>query len=94
MKLLHAYKSTPFGLGRVNDLPLTIAEAKAILRANPSLTVRDAQSASYEVLHMPTDWQDEEPTAQEMAVAQNLKTGLIVALVASLALFVAETLIL
>ena len=94
MKLLHAYKSTPFGLERVNDHPLTIAEAKAILRVNPSLTVRDAQSASYEVLHMPTDWQDEEPTAREMAVAQNLKTGLIVALVASLALFVAETLIL
>ena len=91
---LHAYKSTPFGLERVNDHPLTIAEAKAILRVNPSLTVRDAQSASYEVLHMPTDWQDEGPTAQEMAVAQNLKTGLIVALVASLALFVAETLIL
>ena len=91
---LHAYKSTPFGLERVNDHPLTIAEAKAILRVNPSLTVRDAQSASYEVLHMPTDWQDEEPTAQEMAVAQNLKAGLIVALVASLALFVAETLIL
>lgn len=91
---LHAYKSTPFGLERVNDHPLTIAEAKAILRVNPSLTVRDAQSASYEVLHMPIDWQDEKPTAQEMAVAQNLKTGLIVALVASLALFVAETLIL
>jgi hypothetical protein len=43
---------------------------------------------------MPTDRQKEEPTAQEIAVAQNLKTGLIVALVASLALFVAETLIL
>ena len=91
---LHAYKSTPFGLERVNDHPLTITEAKAILRVNPSLTVRDAQSASYEVLHMPTDWQDEKPTAQEIAVAQNLKTGLIVALVASIALFVAETLIL
>ena len=65
---LHAYKYTPFGLERVNDHPLTIAEAKAMLRANPSLTVRDAQSASYEVLH---DWQDEEPTEQEIAVARN-----------------------
>ena len=50
---LHIYKSTPFGLERVNDNPLTIAEAKAILMVNPSLTVRDAQSTSYEVLHMP-----------------------------------------
>jgi hypothetical protein len=89
---LHAYKSTPFGLERVNDRPLTIAEAKAMLRANPSLTVRDAQSASYEVLHMPTDWQEEEPTAQEMAVARNFKMGIIIALVVSVALFVAEIL--
>jgi len=89
---LHAYKSTPFGLERVNDHPLTIAEAKAMLRANPSLTVRDAQSASYEVLHMPTDWQEEEPTAQEMAIERNFKTGIIIALVLSVALFVAEIL--
>ena len=89
---LHAYKSTPFGLERVNDHPLTIAEAKAILRVNPSLTVRDAQSASYEVLHMPTDWQDEEPTAQETAVARNFNAGVIIALIASVALFIAELL--
>ena len=86
---LHAYKSTPFGLERVNDHPLTIAEAKAMLRANPSLTVRDAQSASYEVLH---DWQDEEPTDKEIAVARNFSTGIIIALAASLALFIAEIL--
>ena len=86
---LHAYKSTPFGLERVNDHPLTIAEAKAMLRANPSLTVRDAQSASYEVLH---DWQDEEPTEQELAVARNFSAGIIIAVVASLALFLAELL--
>ena len=86
---LHAYKNTPFGLERVNDHPLTIAEAKAMLRANPSLTVRDAQSASYEVLH---DWQDEEPTEQEIAVARNFSAGIIIALVASLVLFLAELL--
>ena len=86
---LHAYKSTPFGLERVNDHPLTIAEAKAMLRANPSLTVRDAQSASYEVLH---DWQDEEPTEQELAVARNFSAGIIIAFAASLALFLAELL--
>ena len=86
---LHAYKSTPFGLERVNDHPLTIAEAKAMLRANPSLTVRDAQSASYEVLH---DWQDEEPTEQELAIARNFSAGIIIAVVASLALFLAELL--
>jgi len=89
---VHAYKSTPFGLERVNDHPLTIAEAKAMLKVNPSLTVRDAQSASYEVLHMPTDWQEEEPTAQEMAVARNFKMGIVIALVVSVALFVAEIL--
>ena len=89
---LHAYKSTPFGLERVNDHPLTIAEAKAMLRANPSITVRDAQSASYEVLHMPIDWQDEEPTEREMSIAGNFKAGIIIALVASVALFFAELL--
>ena len=68
---LHLYKSTPFGIERVNDRPLTINEAKAILKGNPSLTVRDAESASYEVLHMPIDWQDEEPTGQETAIASN-----------------------
>jgi hypothetical protein len=86
---LHVYKSTPFGLERVNDHALTIAEAKAMLRANPSLTVRDAQSASYKVLH---DWQDEEPTDKEIAVARNFSAGIIIALVASLALFLAELL--
>jgi hypothetical protein len=91
-KQLHAYKSTPFGLERVNGHPLTIAEAKAMLRANPSLTVRDAQSASYEVLHMPIDWQDEEPTEREMSIAGNFKAGIIIALVASVALFFAELL--
>jgi len=89
---LHAYKSTPFGLERVNDHPLTIAEAKAMLRANPSITVRDAQSASYEVLHMPTDWQEEEPTEREISIAGNFKAGIIIALVASVALFFAELL--
>jgi len=89
---LHAYKSTPFGLERVNDHALTMAEARAMLRANPNLTVRDAQSASYEVLHMPIDWQDEEPTDKEIAVARNFSTGIIIALVASLALFLAELL--
>lgn len=86
---LHVYKSTPFGLERVNDHALTIAEAKAMLRANPSLTVRDAQSASYKVLH---DWQDEEPTDKEIAVVRNFSTGIIIALAASLALFIAEIL--
>ena len=86
---LHVYKSTPFGLERVNDHALTIAEAKAMLRANPNLTVRDAQSASYKVLH---DWQDEEPTEQEIAVARNFSAGIIIALAASLALFIAEIL--
>ena len=71
---------------------MTKIPAKAILRVNPSLTVRDAQSASYEVLHMPTDWQDEEPTAQEMAIARNFKAGVIIALIASVALFIAELL--
>ena len=89
---LHAYKSTPFGLERVNDHPLTIAEAKAMLRANPSITVRDAQSASYEVLHMPIDWQDEEPTEREISIAGNFKAVIIIALVAPVALFIAELL--
>ena len=43
-------------------------------------------------LHMPTDWQEEEPTAQEMAIARNFKAGIIIALVVSAALFIAEIL--
>ena len=50
---LHIYKNTPFGIERVNEHSLTIEEAKAVLKVNPSLTARDAESASYEVLHMP-----------------------------------------
>ena len=38
------------------------------------------------------DWQDEEPTDKEIAVARNFSTGIIIALVASLALFIAEIL--
>ena len=89
---LHAYKSTPFGIERVNSRPLTIAEAKAMLRANPSLTVRDAESASYEVLHLPIDWQEEEPTDKEKAIASNLKAGLVFALTVGIVLFILERL--
>ena len=90
---LHLYKNTPFGIERVNDRPLTINEAKAILKGNPSLTVRDAESASYEVLHMPIDWQDEEPTCQELAIASNLSLGLKMAACISIALFIAQKLL-
>ena len=87
---LHLYKNTPFGIERVNEKALTITEAKALLRSNPLLTARDAESASYEVLHMPIDWQDEEPTRQELAIASNLSLGLKIALCVSIALFIAE----
>ena len=86
---IHLYKNTPFGIERVNERALTITEAKALIRSNPSLTARDAESASYEVLHMPIDWQDEEPTCQELAIASNLSLGLRIAVCASIALFVA-----
>ena len=66
---IHLYKNTPFGIERVNDRPLTIEEARAVLKGNPSLTARDAESAAYEVLHMPIDWQDEEPTCQAKQAA-------------------------
>ena len=87
---LHAYKNTPFGLERVNDNALNIEEARAMLAANPNLTVRDAESASYEVLHMPIDWQDEEPTRQELAIASNLSIGLKIAACASILLFIVD----
>jgi hypothetical protein len=89
---LHAYKSTPFGIERVNSRPLTTAEAKAMLRANPSLIIRDAESASYEVLHMPIDWQEEEPTDKEKAIASNLKAVIVFALTAGIVLFILERL--
>ena len=89
---LHAYKSTPFGIERVNSRPLTMAEAKAMLRANPSLTIRDAESASYEVLHMPIDWQGEALTDKEKAIASNLKAVIVFALTAGIVLFIAEIL--
>lgn len=90
---LHLYKNTPFGIERVNEKALTITEAKALLRSNPSLTARDAESASYEVLHMPIDWQDEEPTCQELAIASNLSLVLKIAACISVALFIAEKLL-
>ena len=90
---LHIYKNTPFGIERTNDRPLTIEEARAVLKGNPSLTARDAESAAYEVLHMPVDWQDEEPTCQELAIASNLSLGLKIAACVSIALFIAEKLI-
>ena len=90
---LHAYKNTPFGLERVNDNALNIEEARAMLAANPNLTVRDAESASYEVLHMPIDWQDEEPTRQELAIASNLSVGLKIAACAAILLFIVDKII-
>ena len=90
---LHIYKNTPFGLERVNDRPLTVMEVKAMLKGNPNLTARDAESASYEVLHMPIDWQEEEPTAREKAIAKHCAIGLKIALCVSIALFIAEKLL-
>jgi hypothetical protein len=69
-----------------------MAEAKAMLRANPSLTIRDAESASYEVLHMPIDWQEEALTDKERAIASNLKAVIVFALTAGVVLFIAEIL--
>jgi len=90
---IHLYKNTPFGIERVNEHSLTIEEAKAVLRVNPSLTARDAESVSYEVLHMPIDWQDEEPTERETAVAKHFLIGLKIAACASIALFIAQKLL-
>jgi hypothetical protein len=90
---IHLYKNTPFGIERVNEKALTVTEAKALLRSNPLLTARDAESASYEVLHMPIDWQEEEPTAREKAVAKHCAIGLKIALCVSIALSIAEKLL-
>jgi len=90
---IHLYKNTPFGIERVNEKALTVTEAKALIRSNPSLTARDAESASYEVLHMPIDWQDDEPTCQELAIASNLSLGLKIAACVSVALFIAQKLL-
>ncbi len=90
---IHLYKNTPFGIERVNEKALTITEAKELLRSNPLLTARDAESASYEVLHMPLDWQEEEPTAREKAIAKHCAIGLKIALCVSIALFIAEKLL-
>jgi hypothetical protein len=90
---LHIYRNTPFGIERVNEKALTVTEAKALLRSNPLLTARDAESASYEVLHMPIDWQEEEPTAREKAVARHFAIGLKIAACVSIALFIAQKLL-
>ena len=90
---IHLYKNTPFGIERVNERALTVTEARELIRSNPSLTARDAESASYEVLHMPIDWQDDEPTCQELAIASNLSLGLKIAACVSVALFIAQKLL-
>jgi hypothetical protein len=88
---IHLYKNTPFGIERVNEKALTVKEAKALLRSNPALTVWD--SASHEVLHMPIDWEEEEPTAREKAIARHFAIGLKIAACISIALFVAQKLL-
>ena len=90
---LHLYRNTPFGIERVNEKALTVTEARELIRSNPSLTARDAESASYEVLHMPLDWQEEEPTEREKAIAKHCAIGLKIALCVSIALFIAEKLL-
>ena len=90
---IHLYKNTPFGLERVNERALTVTEAKALIRSNPSLTMRDAESATYEQFHAPIDWQDEEPTRQELAIASNLSVGLKIAACVSIVLFIVEKLL-
>tara|TARA_B110001452_G_C15185610_1_gene411796 strand:+ start:52 stop:333 length:282 start_codon:yes stop_codon:yes gene_type:complete len=90
---IHVYKNTPLGIERVNEKALTVTEAKELIRSNPSLTARDAESASYEVLHMPLDWQEEEPTAREKAVAKHFLIGLKIAACVSIVLFIAQKLI-
>ena len=87
---IHMYKNTPFGLERVNERALTVTEAKALLQSNPSLTARDAESATYDVLHMPIDWQDEEPTEREKVIAELCADGLKIALCVSIALFIVD----
>ena len=88
---LHIYKNTPFGLERVNDNALTIEEAKAVIRANPTLTMRDAESHSYEALLMPLEEPSAEVlTSQEVAIAKNFKLGLAIALVLSIMAFLIE----
>jgi hypothetical protein len=42
------------------------------------------------VLHMPIDWQDEEPTRQELAIASNLSIGLKIAACAAILLFIVD----
>jgi len=96
---LHIYKNTPFGLERVNDNALTIEEAKAVIRANPTLTMRDAESQSYEALLMPLVDEDitkgdntQPPTDKELAIAKNFKIGLDIALALCIITFLIEIL--
>ena len=96
---LHIYKNTPFGLERVNENALTIEEAKAVIRANPTLTMRDAESQSYEALIVPLVNEDiakgdntQPPTDKELAIAKNFKIGLDIALVLCIITFLIEIL--
>ena len=96
---LHIYKNTPFGLERVNENALTIEEAKAVIRANPTLTMRDAESQSYEALLMPLVNEDiakgdntQPPTDNELAIAKNFKIGLDIALALCIITFLIEIL--
>ena len=91
---IHLYKNTPFGLERVNEKALTVTEAKALIRSNPSLTARDAENASFEVLVLLLASQAAcEPTEREKAVAKHFLIGLKIAACVSIALFIAEKLL-
>ena len=89
---LYLYKQTPFGLERLNENALTVKEAVQVLKSNPDLVVRDAESINYAQLHGSADISDG-LTVKEEEIAKNLKTGLAIALAAGLTLFILEKLI-
>ena len=86
---LYLYKTTPFGLERVNEKALTVKEAVQVLKSNPNLVVRDAESTNYEQLHNVSDGL----TVKEEEIARNSRVVLAIALAAGLTLFIAEKLI-
>ena len=86
---IHIYKNTTLGLERVSFKPVSPSEAIAMLRANPALIMRDAESGTYEQFTAELK-PSEVLTTQEVAVARNFKYVLAIALVSSILLFVFE----
>jgi hypothetical protein len=94
---LHIYRKTNQGLERVNDQPLTTAEASEMIRENPSCTycrAVDDRGEKYDhYLSLRAAEQSLPPTVRELKIAKNFGLIIKIALASAVVLFIIQTLL-